>query len=931
MFKQILGSGPYSFLTSLRPGHSAWATLATALRTLFLHGESVRWRRIYDNSEAKFLRHLPGYPLSMTSYIVPYKRPQYVKEQSDETDKKRQQPRFSFLDSTVGNVANGSVLKFSTNLLQIEPFIKAHQVGGLPLCPASVYLEIILQGVISHESTADCEANISSFENVSFEHPLVYSTERELEKERKIQTELHIKTAEGIQFSTTSSADEVLCSGEVRSVTTGSQTVADMMARRQARVQRLKQSLVSELGRSTESFSSKTIYRVIFPRVVQYDDPFISLHQLSLTSTGLEGRGQFRISPLASENGQFVSSPVFVDTLLHAPGFMANTHVGADTACICVGLEQALIPHDIPSFHGQDLQVYCSLVDIDHSYIADSYAIDASGKLIGYIEGMCFKKVKLRSFKAHLSRQAARSSERTVIRTAETSNPILVSGTRSGNSIFSGQVPVESTIISVIRDVCGIDYDPGPSNSLSEIGIDSLLGIELCQALGKVFNTSISQTALENCATVSDVTDVLTGLQVPSKSQVPSLLPTPGDVSAASSLRQEPRTPDIQINETLQPESNFLLKSLFQSVCGLELTKDDESISLSSLGVDSLLSIELYHELRDKLGVCVEDGHESISELTYRQLEVMCSARSSAEPSNPTSKTVTATQIEETNSHPNRNLLVNGTTSKSENHSTHVKPLQMADRDQSRDTIYLFHDGSGLCGMYSRLGNLNASIYGVHTSEDTIGPQNDQQTMESLASRYIESADLANQDNLILGGKYSPVPRHRSEILTAAFITGWSFGGVLAYEVSRQLSRLGRKVKGVIMIDSPAPVDHQALPREIARHVLSRGQPLYSDAAKTKLASVEAAFARHAAMLQNYAPRGAGDELDQHHQVPCVIINCTGTMDTEKLCGISYPWLSDADARSRNIAEWETLTGRCISVLNVDCDHFSPFEAAHVS
>lgn len=763
MFKQIMASSPYSFLTSLRPGISAWATLATALRTLFLQGDSVRWRRIYDSSDAKFLRHLPGYPLAMTSYFVPYKRPQYVKDRSDETDQYRQQqPRFAFLDPTATNFATSSVLNFSTNLFQIERFIKAHQVGGMPLCPASVYLEIVLQGVLSQGYPADSEANVSAFENVLFEHPLVYSTEREFEKDRKVQTELHIKPAEGMQFSTTSSADEVLCSGEVRSVATGSQTVTDMMARRRARVERLKQSLVSELGQSTESFSAKTIYRVIFPRVVQYDDPFMSLHQLSLTSTGLEGRGQFRISPLTSESGRFVSSPVFVDTLLHAPGFMANTHVGADTACICVSLEQALIPHDLPSLHGQDLQVYCSLVDIDHSYIADAYAIDASGKLIGYIEGMCFKKVKLRSFKAHLMRQAAQGSEKAVSRKAEASNLAFVSETEPGRSMFSDQVSVESTVTSVIRDVCGIDYDPGPSSSLSEIGIDSLLGIELCQTLGKVFNTSISQTALENCATVSDVTGMFTGLQVPSTSQVPSLLPTPGDVSAASSLRQEPRTPDIQINETMQPESNFLLKSLFQSVCGLHLTKDDESISLSSLGVDSLLSIELYHELRDKLGVCIEDGHESISELTYRQLEVMCSARLSPGLSNPNSKTVAAIQVEETYSHPNRNLLVNGTTSKSESQSTHVKLLQTADGDQPRNTMYLFHDGSGLCGMYSRLGKLNASVYGVHISEDVTEPQNNQRTMESLASRYIDSANLANQDNLILGGKYSSIHRHRS-------------------------------------------------------------------------------------------------------------------------------------------------------------------------
>lgn len=134
----------------------------------------------------------------------------------------------------------------------------------------------------------------------------------------------------------------------------------------------------------------------------------------------------------------------------------------------------------------------------------------------------------------------------------------------------------------------------------------------------------------------------------------------------------------------------------------------------------------------------------------------------------------------------------------------------------------------------------------------------------------------------------------------------------------------------MILIDSPAPVNHQALPREIARHVLSRGQPLQSDAAQMKLTTVEAAFTRHASMLQNYAPRGAGAGTEPG-LVPCVIIRCTRTMDTERLCGVSYPWLSDADARDRSIAEWEALIGRCIPVLDVDCNHFSPFEPAHVS
>ena len=105
----------------------------------------------------------------------------------------------------------------------------------------------------------------------------------------------------------------------------------------------------------------------------------------------------------------------------------------------------------------------------------------------------------------------------------------------------------------------------------------------------------------------------------------------------------------------------------------------------------------------------------------------------------------------------------------------------------------------------------------------------------------------------------------------------------------------------------------------------AKGKDPVSEAAKQARDVVVAQFKRHANMLEKYNPRAdAGD-------VPCVILNCTQTLDTQKLCRVSYPWLSEESFREQCVADWEQLIGRRIPVMDVDCDHFEIFDNKHVS
>jgi thioesterase domain-containing protein len=157
----------------------------------------------------------------------------------------------------------------------------------------------------------------------------------------------------------------------------------------------------------------------------------------------------------------------------------------------------------------------------------------------------------------------------------------------------------------------------------------------------------------------------------------------------------------------------------------------------------------------------------------------------------------------------------------------------------------------------------------------------------------------------------------------------------LAFEVSRQLLRQGVRVKGVILVDSPVPKGHEALPRQIISYVLDQRRnssfnsnkvAANSEAAMRARASIESQFRRHADMLQCYNP-----ESNPHGDVPCVIIKCAQSMDTMSLCGVEYPFLSSCESRDQSTGEWENLTGQRILILDVDCNHFEVFDDAIVS
>lgn len=150
---------------------------------------------------------------------------------------------------------------------------------------------------------------------------------------------------------------------------------------------------------------------------------------------------------------------------------------------------------------------------------------------------------------------------------------------------------------------------------------------------------------------------------------------------------------------------------------------------------------------------------------------------------------------------------------------------------------------------------------------------------------------------------------------------GWSFGGVVAYEVSLQLAKQGVRVQGVLLIDSPSPIDHVPLSDSVIDSVLS------PEARKSgnKLGKlVKAQFVMNTRMLGRYVPR----TTDEYCPTLVFLRSREGYNPSNML---EVPaWLADRQDPKLISASWETIAGEPIKVIDIPGHHFQPFETSNV-
>ncbi|KAF8157842.1 polyketide beta-ketoacyl-synthase [Crassisporium funariophilum] len=864
------------FLATLRKRQDSWSSISLTCSSLYLTNTTIDWRKVFDEMGPTSCVSLPSYPFFPQRFWVPFR------EEHETILHSNLLTGFSILGKWVQfpGAENNWVAMFETSLHQLEVYIKGHRVGSMPLCPASVYLELAYASVtlaLRHLSKYPEGFHIV-LRHLHFTKPLTwkYGSAQDV----TILTTV-IETLTGgfrIQSRQPNSKDEIThAQGAYRlqlATETTNKLSSDLISldRRIANIVQPSGSQVPEI------FSSRTMYGVIFPRVVEYSQKFQTVQSLTVSRDGMEAVAI--IKPMFAnkqERTKFVVDPIFLDTLLHVAGFVANLQSGSKDAFVCNEIGSVKIVSPLTAYDDECIIYSRISALVDQSVIlSDSFAISGANprRIIARMKHIRFHRVRLNSFKAGLARLAGVPPS---LFLGDAIQPVRPEYTR---------LSIEAKVIQIVINACGMDTRiVSIHDDLNHLGIDSLMRLDLVADLSEAFPGIIVHQQLSTCNNIQDITNILCG----------ELLISPRDCcdthnldAHCSSFLSSPET--LVAEEQICIDPNSSVKRIFANILEVDEGTIFDDVNLDSLGLDSLTSIEAIHRLRSECNLLLPSNFFEIDrtihdiQLFRFEQEVLISES-------------LGNKVENT---PVIRKHVHGSPRDSMSNLTRpsgveqpLVSLQVA--VTCKAPLVLIHDGSGLTRSYRHIRSLGRNVWGINNPY--FGNSRPWQSIVQMAACYANCIAETIQGPVLLGG--------------------WSFGGVVAFEVAKQLRRMSFLVLGVILIDSPSPLNHVPMSSTLIDAIISiRIMEI------RKLCRIQ--FATNALLLGEYDPHETGDGETPY----LAFLWC---MEGVSCNQVDVPaWLADRSNITSIINGWEVLSSAPIKIFGIPGHHFEVFDPKHI-
>ncbi|KAI0634898.1 ketoacyl-synt-domain-containing protein [Trametes polyzona] len=929
-------------LPSLKKAVSERDTLTTTLAQLYCTCVPVQWRRVFaDLAPGARPISLPGYPFAQNRFWVSYEEPSRRTE-NDTPAELLSRSRHALLGRCVRARPGEGV--FETELSALRELIQGHRVTTVPLCPASVYAELALSAAAhvarSQGSCSEDDAWDSS--DVVYPKPLVFPSGRPGRLRVEVILPQSLSATRG-SFTVSSASSlgtdvEVYCEGFLKRTSVSVQ--ASRLSHWQSLVQReVHRTLHPEVPRTSDTFTTRTIYDLLFPSIVSYSDTYRTIETITVNTQSSTAYAVMKLPPAARDlPGLFSLHPVFVDTLFHVAGFLVNFTRGMNgrDAYICSGVDKMQVRSEALDL-SQRYGVYTAVTrEDDGAVVADAYAIevdDPMQRIVARLKRVRFQRVNLYGFKRMLEAAAGQPGHDAA---SFDKAPIPLSTRPTTRS--DPRRDLQRTIVDVIADTVGIPITEVAGDAyLAHLGIDSLMLWEVAaglRALAADIGNTLSAQELAKASTVDDLVQLVLHRRGGSAGRRNAEAETEMEESTTSASDASPPPARKHSMSETRPSLPLAIdaesvKAVLSSVLDIPVSEIAGDAELHSLGLDSFSSIEARHAFQNRLGVRI---HEETLFACRTVSDVVRALSRDPLPSPRPLRTCAYTSTD-----PQAFPSPTSTMAGSER-GFDIVQNQHAPADAGgapRAPLILVHDGSGTIGSYEHLGALGRDVWAVRNVDFTRFFA----TMEKIEGDYVRAMAEAYAIALCteVFACQGDVPGTQE-----CYVGGWSFGGVVAFELARHLAARRIRVKGLVLIDAPAPQTRSVLPDAVIDHLEQQlmearsHRPQASDGGHPRPPPVHGFGDQMRAAtraLVSYTP-----PLDE--TASCLsavylrasepanaVLSCKGSEELDDRLRAFFTKQGD----EWTIPSWEQALGQSITVLDVAGDHFNLFNRTHVS
>ena len=339
------------------------------------------------------------------------------------------------------------------------------------------------------------------------------------------------------------------------------------------------------------------------------------------------------------------------------------------------------------------------------------------------------------------------------------------------------------------------------------------------------------------------------------------------------------------------------IRKIFSQVSDMDESSIDEDIDLGSLGFDSLSCLEVVHLLATQCGVHLPANFINPS-ANIRQIRSRLTSSGSSLASGFT-------------------FLINFSGNSPAGLDFEKRLWCLRKVVSSHPPLVLIHDGSGLAVCYRHILNIDRDLYGINNP--FFLSSQEWPSIAELATAYSDYIQDEFDGPVIVGGDalFNPV----SYLLTYD-TSGWSFGGIAAFEVARTLRARSFAVIGVILIDTPCPNNRAELKMDVFDYVLRNTKSIDSEFREL----CRSQFLMSSKLLGEYKPSAPKDDL----AMPIVFLRSIDGFNTSNLTDVP-DWLANRDDVKSIVSGWDVLSGSTVEQIDIPGNHFQPFEAENVS
>lgn len=971
MIKSIVGKDTIA-VPSLNRNDDPWKTAATSMAALFNAGLSIDWNEYHhDFSQSHKVLNLPSYAYDDKVYWIDYKE--------NWTLTKGEKRQIAEAKSTLSTTSIQKIVKEQIDAKSavvvgesdfanpnLRTVIEGHQVNGAGLCPSTLYADMALTLCDYAFRTAKPDAGKPHVNvgNMETHKPLVFNVNKDNPSQIiQIEAKLDFIKGRGVIHYRSKMADGKLIDQAQCDVTYED---SDSWTKEWERRKFLVQTRIDMLkagGKGIHQIQRGLAYK-LFAALVQYDDRFRGMEEVVLNSEALEATASVAFQA-TKEDGNFFLSPYFIDSLCHITGFIMNANDAVDSykqVYISHGWESLRFAKPIEQDKRYRSYVRMQFVPGQGKMVAgDVYVFDGEEivAVAGGVKFQCVPRTLLNTLltpasKALASRstpvptaqaQAQQQNTTQVITRSQMSrsksgNQVKMSNTKTTKNTSKLQITTStnsltSKALEIIAAEVGCDMSElVDSIDLSDLGVDSLMSLSISGRFREELELDFPSSVFNDLPTVGDLKLHLRQFETATESPASSGMSTPdmvqSDTSDSEYSDYENETPDVQVqdlgkNSAVDSDLVRIIRSTIAEEMGVELEEISDNTDLSTMGMDSLMSLSILGALREKTDLTI-NSDLLVNNTSIDMIETSLGLRQvKARATHKTSRTTTATTTSKPSSKPANSSFV--IPSSKQIDVAQYPPAQsillQGNPKTATQILFLLPDGSGSATSYCTIPDIAAkdlAVYGLNcpfmkTPEDfTIG-------VVGVCQIYMKEIQRRQPHGPYLLG-------------------GWSAGGVLAYEMTRQFIGIGEQVSKLLLIDSPCPVGLEALPSTFHRFCDAIGLlgkpgakipswllPHFASAVRELTAYSDSLgdasgidYSKMPATTAIWARDGIVTEENKHKLV----------WDYSEKFPNSMYWLSH-DRKDLGHNGWNKLVGDNVKCMATDGNHFTMMRAPIVS